>query len=48
MMKRKEKKEKKEKDEGEREGETIKFETDNFIILMKNYIAKRRRRYFIS
>ena len=43
---RKDKKEKKRKDEGE--GETIKFETGNFMISMKYYIAKRRRRYFTS
>ena len=30
------------------ERETIKYEIDNFKILMKYYIAKRRRRYFIS
>ena len=30
------------------ERDTIKFEIGNFMILMKYYIANRRRRYFIS
>jgi len=46
--KRKDKKEKKGKDEEEGEEETIKFESENFVIPMKYYILKRRRRYFIS
>jgi len=29
------------------ERDTIKFEIDNFTILMKYYIARKRRRYFI-
>ena len=31
-----------------KERETIQFEIGNFMILMKHYIAKRRRRYSIS